>query len=226
MSVSDTVVAPTSDTVVDGRYVILSVDGHAGADGARLPRLLGEQVPRRVRRVGEGVREPLRRPARRDRVPQLGLASAALEETEPTTASRPRCCSRTPSRRSSRAGTSPRYPPKAGEHELRWEGLKAHNRWLADFCNDAPGPTRRHGADPASRRRRRGERDPVGTRRGPVRRHPAPRHPARQRAPAVDRHRVRADLGHVRRARHAHQPPRGERRARLRPLSTPPWRCS
>ena len=30
-------------------------------------------------------------------------------------------------------------PPRAGEHELRWEGLKAHNRWLADFCNDAPG---------------------------------------------------------------------------------------
>jgi hypothetical protein len=27
----DTMAAPTSDTVVDGRYVILSVDGHAGA---------------------------------------------------------------------------------------------------------------------------------------------------------------------------------------------------
>ena len=31
MSVHDTIAAPTSDTVVDGHYVILSADGHAGA---------------------------------------------------------------------------------------------------------------------------------------------------------------------------------------------------
>ena len=27
----------------------------------------------------------------------------------------------------------------AGDLELRWAGLRAHNRWLAEFCQDAPG---------------------------------------------------------------------------------------
>ena len=27
----------------------------------------------------------------------------------------------------------------ANDAERRWAGLKAHNRWLVDFCNDAPG---------------------------------------------------------------------------------------
>ena len=29
--------------------------------------------------------------------------------------------------------------PTASEYELRWAGVKAHNRWLADFCAEAPG---------------------------------------------------------------------------------------
>src|SRR3954470_15013764 len=33
--------------------------------------------------------------------------------------------------------TSP--PPTAEEFELRWAGLQAHNRWMADFCSEAPG---------------------------------------------------------------------------------------
>jgi predicted TIM-barrel fold metal-dependent hydrolase len=30
-------------------------------------------------------------------------------------------------------------PPAPDMYELRWAGLKAHNRWLADFCADTPG---------------------------------------------------------------------------------------
>jgi predicted TIM-barrel fold metal-dependent hydrolase len=30
-------------------------------------------------------------------------------------------------------------PPTRDEYELRWAGLRAHNRWLVDFCNEAPG---------------------------------------------------------------------------------------
>ena len=30
-------------------------------------------------------------------------------------------------------------PPENDEYELRWAGLKAHNRWLVDFCADTPG---------------------------------------------------------------------------------------
>lgn len=29
--------------------------------------------------------------------------------------------------------------PTREEFTLRWAGLRAHNRWLADFCDDAPG---------------------------------------------------------------------------------------
>ncbi|MGW1379172.1 amidohydrolase family protein [Streptomyces sp. NPDC002446] len=29
--------------------------------------------------------------------------------------------------------------PTRAEHEQRWAGLRAHNRWLADFCAQAPG---------------------------------------------------------------------------------------
>ncbi|MCP2337046.1 amidohydrolase family protein [Actinomadura rupiterrae] len=29
--------------------------------------------------------------------------------------------------------------PTAAEYELRWAGCRAHNRWLADFCAEAPG---------------------------------------------------------------------------------------
>ena len=32
--------------------------------------------------------------------------------------------------------TSPRTQE---DYELRWAGLRAHNRWLVDFCNDLPG---------------------------------------------------------------------------------------
>ena len=30
-------------------------------------------------------------------------------------------------------------PPTAEQFELRWAGLKAHNRWMVDFCGDLPG---------------------------------------------------------------------------------------
>jgi predicted TIM-barrel fold metal-dependent hydrolase len=30
-------------------------------------------------------------------------------------------------------------PPTPDTYELRWAGLKAHNRWMADFCADTPG---------------------------------------------------------------------------------------
>jgi predicted TIM-barrel fold metal-dependent hydrolase len=30
-------------------------------------------------------------------------------------------------------------PPSRADYHRRWAGLKAHNRWLVDFCNDAPG---------------------------------------------------------------------------------------
>jgi predicted TIM-barrel fold metal-dependent hydrolase len=37
------------------------------------------------------------------------------------------------------AGNLVARPPSPSEHELRWAGLRAHNRWLVDFCDEAPG---------------------------------------------------------------------------------------
>ena len=39
-----------------------------------------------------------------------------------------------------KASLSDQPPPaNAGDLEARWAGLQAHNRWMADFCADAPG---------------------------------------------------------------------------------------
>ena len=88
--------------------------------------------------MGEGVREPLRRPARRRPRTANWDSQRRLEETSRDGLAAEVLFPNTvppffPS------GNLTAYPPKAGEHELRWEGLKAHNRWLSDFCNDAPG---------------------------------------------------------------------------------------
>ncbi len=71
-------------------------------------------------------------------VPQLGQHGAGSGSSR-TTASSPRCCSPTPSRPSSRRATCCCGPRRADEYELRWAGLRAHNRWMADFCADTPG---------------------------------------------------------------------------------------
>ena len=106
----------------------------------------------------------------------------------------------------------------AGDLDLRWEGLRAHNRWLADFCAAAPG--RRagiaqimlHDVDAAVAEIR------WAAEAGLTRRRPAPRHARRARASAALRTRLRTDLGSVRGARHADQPPQRQRLARLRRL--------
>ena len=54
-------------------------------------------------------------------------------------ASWPKCCSRTPFRPSSLPAISWPGRPRPTMYELRWAGLKAHNRWLADFCAETPG---------------------------------------------------------------------------------------
>ena len=68
-----------------------------------------------------------------------GARSAGCGRWRPT-ASSPRSSSPTLSRRSSKASLV-EQPPGAtdGDLERRWAGLQAHNRWLADFCSQAPG---------------------------------------------------------------------------------------
>ena len=102
-------------------------------------------------------------------------------------------------------------PADAHDLELRWAGLQAHNRWLADFCARTPG--RRagvaqillHDVDAY------GRGDPLGARQRAHRRHPAPRRASRRRTAPAPPPALRPDLDGVRGARHAGQPPRWQR---------------
>ena len=81
------------------------------------------------------VQEPVPRLAGRRPGAQLGQRAAASPTSRPT-ASSAKSCSRTPCRRSSRASSCLRVPPKPDEYEHRLAGIRAHNRWLADWCAD------------------------------------------------------------------------------------------
>ena len=65
-----------------------------------------------------------------------------------------------------------------GDLEPRWEGLRAHNRWLGRLLRRRTGAPGRHRPGHAARRRRRRGRDGVGGRGGDARRDPVARHPA------------------------------------------------
>ena len=101
---------------------------------------LASKLPRRLRRAG---RPSSRTPTTTTPAPTptaTGARSAGCGRWRPT-ASSPRCSSPTPSRRSSRRSRSStsRRAPTDGDLARRWAGLQAHNRWLADFCSQAPG---------------------------------------------------------------------------------------
>ena len=124
--------------LADDRYIVISSDGHAGAQMHEYREYLeakyldefdewaksyvnpftdlrGETAYRNwdSKRASAGARGRRRR--RRGALPEHR------------------------SRRSSRRATSSRARPTNDEYELRWAGLKAHNRWMADFCADTPG---------------------------------------------------------------------------------------
>ena len=102
MSTAGTLAAPIADTVVDGRYVILSVDGHAGAtvEGYRdyLSSKYHEQFDEWALNFQNPFDDLRMQPRTATGTPSAGSRRRAA------TASLPRCCSRTPFRRSSPAG--------------------------------------------------------------------------------------------------------------------------
>ena len=209
------------------RYTVISADCHGGGAIADYRPYL----PRRVHDAFDalaGRRSTTPTTTSRATTPAAtGTATAAWPSSRPT-ASSPRSSSRTRSRRSSRRPSLVHQPPAAdaGDLALRWEGLRAHNRWLADFCAAAPGPAGRHRADPPARRRRRRRRGALGGRRRADRRRAAAGHAARVGAAAAVRARLRAAVAHVRGAGPHRQPPHRQR-ARPTTATTPrPRSCS
>jgi predicted TIM-barrel fold metal-dependent hydrolase len=126
-----------SPAVADGRYVIVSVDGHAGASLMQyrdyLPSRLHGTFDEWVGMFENPFEDIAGETGYRNwdstrRLKELEEDGVVAEVLFPNTI---------PPFYPS--GNLTAAPPKAGEHELRWEGLKAHNRWMADFCNDTPG---------------------------------------------------------------------------------------
>ena len=184
---------------------------------------LATEHARRLRPLGRRLREPVRRQRRRGCRPQLELRAPAARSMEadgvvaevifPNTV--PPFFPK---------GSLVEQPPGASDGDLakRWAGLQAHNRWLADFCSQAPG--RRagiaqimlHDVDASVR-----EIEWAKAQR-PDRRDPAARRAARLGRAAALRPRLRADLGGMRGPRHADQPPQRQRRAGHGPVPRGP----
>ncbi len=71
-------------------------------------------------------------------------------------------------------------PPKPEDYEHRLAGIRAHNRWLVDFCGEFPEKRAGHRADLPERHRRRHRRRQVDQGAQPARRPAAAQHPARR----------------------------------------------
>jgi predicted TIM-barrel fold metal-dependent hydrolase len=119
------------------RYVVISSDGHAGADlydyrpylEARYHDEFDAWAPTYVNPFadlrGETAYRNWDSGRRLEELESDGVVAEVLfPNTIPPFFPRGNLVARTPT---------------AGEYELRWAGLRAHNRWMADFCAAAPG---------------------------------------------------------------------------------------
>jgi len=127
----------TATTTHTDRYTIVSSDGHAGADVADYRPFLERKYHDEFDRWRAVLVNPfadLERPGRTrnwdsdERLRDLDADGIVAEVLFPNTLP-----PFFPS------GSLVAVPPTAEEYELRWAGLQAHNRWLADFCAETPG---------------------------------------------------------------------------------------
>jgi len=119
------------------RYTVISADGHAGADveayKAYLERRYHDEFDRWFATYENPWRD-LSQPGRTrnwdsdERLRDLDADGVVAEVLFPNTI---------PPFFPTASLTA--VPPTADEYELRWAGLRAHNRWLVDFCSEAPG---------------------------------------------------------------------------------------
>ena len=123
------------------RYTVISADCHGGGAIARLPRLPRPSLPATTSTPGPPTSTT---PTTTSRATTAGrnwdsdrrlaeleadgmVAEVHLPQHHPAVL--PEVVARAPAARRA----------DAGDLERRWAGLRAHNRWLADFCAAAPG---------------------------------------------------------------------------------------
>jgi predicted TIM-barrel fold metal-dependent hydrolase len=127
----------TATMTASDRYTIVSSDGHAGAAVEEYLPYLERKYHDEFAQWRDALVNPfadLERPERTrnwnsaERLRDLDADGIVAEVLFPNTIP-----PFFPS------GSLVAVPPSADEYELRWAGLQAHNRWLVDFCNAAPG---------------------------------------------------------------------------------------
>ena len=119
-------------------YVVISVRHPRGRQHPGLPRVPRRRAPAALRRLARRLQEPAARAHRLEEAQELGRRRAHARHARARAWSA-RSSSRTRCRRSSSTSVlicgnpSARGLPAAG-----CEGIRAHNRWLADLCAEHP----------------------------------------------------------------------------------------
>ncbi len=199
------------------RYVVISSDCHAGADLRDYRPYLEAQYHDEFDAWADSYVHPFRDLTNDDanrnwdssvRMPALEADGVVAEVLYPNT-------------------VPPFFPisnlisltPTAEDFRRRLAGLRAHNRWLADFCAEYPSPPRGHRSDPAERCRRGRPGHPLDRRPWPARRRTSAGHATWQRHRPAPCSRVRPDLARLRGARGPGQRSRRRRHTRPRDAS-------
>ncbi len=132
-----TTLDPSTARLADGRYIVISSDGHAGGQMHEYREYLEARYLDEFDEWAKSFVNPFvdlrgetayRNWDSQRRLQELEDDGVVAEVLFPNT-------------------IPPFFPsgnltarqPDADAYELRWAGLKAHNRWLADFCADTPG---------------------------------------------------------------------------------------
>jgi predicted TIM-barrel fold metal-dependent hydrolase len=123
--------------IADGRYIVISADGHAGADLVDYRPYLERRWHDDFDAWAATFHNPfadLRAETRyrnwdsERRTKELDADGVTAEVLFPNTIP------------PFFEGSNLMLPPPTAENlEQRWAGLRAHNRWMADFCADLPG---------------------------------------------------------------------------------------
>ena len=132
------------------RQVLFSTDGHAGADVLAYKPYLEQRYHGRFDDWAANYHDAWLEGLDRDRDPnhRIGVASAAAPANWDTNLRLKLLDGQRIAAEVLFPNTSPPFYPSGAvtapgprtpeEYELRFAGIKAHNRWLADFCSEAP----------------------------------------------------------------------------------------
>ena len=122
--------------VSDKPYVVITADSHAGASVETYRDYLDAEAPAALRRVARQLPEPAAQAHRQQEAQELGRRRAHARHGERGHRRRDHL----PEHGAAVLPTSVLIcgNPSVEDYPLWLEGIRAHNRWLVDFCAEAP----------------------------------------------------------------------------------------